>query len=283
MAVGHARHSGPAALKVAALFAVPLLALAQLFPLAMCQDYNLATLNKDSLARIDNVGVRLDLNLFRLDPKLLDTDALKYFVLLNNCKAVGNIDQRVVKVLGNELDYPKVAAFYRSKAAGILGEMPKDGTIALSGASLGPYDTTRKAFPIVNRQGKMEFSSVRVDPDHSNLSKYCLDAQRQFLNTTSFPNSYGLTFTPPLTFAELPMDEASARTYIEHTNVVQRVVTFVIDFRILDTPPQISRINSSATMATMTAEIEKITIVKGLSGEKVAVLYDRTTQNAKLR
>ncbi len=211
MAIGHVRHSGSAVLKMAGLLAVPLLALAQLLPLAMCQDYNLATLNKDSLARIDNIGVRLDLSLFRLDPKLLDTDAMKYFVLLNNCKATGNIDQRVVKVLGNELDYPKVASFYKSKAPGILESMPTGGTIALGGASLGTYDPAKKAFPIVNRQGKMEFSSVQVDADHSKLSQYCLDAERQLSNTQGFPNAYGLTFTPPLTFAELPMDEASAR------------------------------------------------------------------------
>src|SRR5258708_30309224 len=121
MAARHDRRCGPAVLATAAMLATPLFALAQRLPAAggqkttnaassqqagtvSVQGYDLATLNKDSLARIDNVGVRLDLNLFRLDPKFLDaTGSMRYFVLLNNCKAAGNIDQRIVKVLDNEL------------------------------------------------------------------------------------------------------------------------------------------------------------------------------------
>jgi len=300
MAARHDRRCGPAVLATAAMLATPLFALAQRSPAAggqkttnaassqqagtaSVQGYDLATLNKDSLARIDNVGVRLDLNLFRLDPKFLDAlGSMRYFVVLNNCKAAGNIDQRIVKVLDNELDYPKVSAYYKSRAASTLENLPTTATISIAGASLGPYDTAKKVFPILYGRRKLEFTSVRVNADRSKLSNFCLDAMRQILNAPEIPNLYDLTFTPTLAFTELPMDEASARTYIEHTNEAQRVIAFDIDFRILDSPPQITWMNPSTPVAAMTAQIEKITIVKGYTGQKVAVLYERPTQNAKL-
>ena len=307
MATRHLRRSGRAVLATAAILVTPLFTLAQrlssvedpeiseviapALPQAggagsdgtgIARDYNLAILNNETLRRIDDSGVRLELNLFRLDPRLLDSAGpMRYFVVLNNCKAAGNVDQRVVRVLDNELDFPKVAGFYKARSASILGNMPTTVSISLRGASLGPYDAAKQGFPILFGGGKFEFSNVRVDSDHNNLSRYCPEAWRQYPDPRTFPNTYGITFTPKLAFDFLPMDEASARVYIEHTNAAQRVIIFNVDLRILDSPPQISAINPSFTVANLKAEIEKITIAKGLSGEKVAVLYERDGPGAK--
>lgn len=131
---------------------------------ALAQEYNLGTLTKETVERLNNQTLRFDLSLARLDPAVLDDKAfMRYFILLNNCRLnapapntpAATVDPRIVRALDNELDYPKIAAFYKTKAQGMLeGLSVSDGDLLITAGSLGTYDTAKSAFHSLFRDGR---------------------------------------------------------------------------------------------------------------------------------
>jgi len=251
-------------------------------------------LDKDTVDRLGNSTVRLDLNLLRLDPTLLDEKAfMRYFIALNNCR-----DQSVGKMLDNELDYPKAAAFYKAKAPEILKSVPDyvglgfykpTGTIlwgrsattgaAVSSLTLGEYNTSKKAFPLIDDQAKrVEIAgNLTLEADRRDINKVCPVAQ--FARSSSnepLPSSYTVTFKA-LSFSELPMDEAAARKYIESVGPSQRIASLNIEIHLLDTPPRMARSGSRITRVEFGGEIGRVTVVKRSTDEAIGVLYDNHT------
>ena len=82
-------------------------------------DAGFGTLTPGMLDKIDDATVRLDLILMRLKPELLESKQfMRYFIALNNC---GNAT--IQAQLDNELDYPKLVAYYRPRAQLILASL----------------------------------------------------------------------------------------------------------------------------------------------------------------
>jgi hypothetical protein len=70
------------------------------------------------------VETKLDLFLLNYNTSLLDDQRImRYFIVLNNC-AVPTDAREIGKAFNSEFDYPKMVAFYRTKAPEILEGVP---------------------------------------------------------------------------------------------------------------------------------------------------------------
>ena len=79
----------------------------------------MGTLTKDTVDQLGYGGARFDLALMRAVPSLLDQKPImQYFIALNNCH-----NREVGRALQNELDYPKLAAYYQPRAQEILNAL----------------------------------------------------------------------------------------------------------------------------------------------------------------
>jgi hypothetical protein len=171
-------------------------------------------------------GEALDLNLFRLQPSLLeDAQALNYFIRLNN-RGNGQIESQ----MSNEFDYPQIAAFYKARASEILKGLPPTTLTFSVHTSLGDYDLARKAFPF-NQQVQLDHFDVVPGPGANAVR--------------GLGASYEIAFKGVI-FNELPMDEAAARNYVASLPAVAnpspvarlalRGVNLRVDVEILDQP-----------------------------------------------
>jgi hypothetical protein len=95
------------------------------------------TLTPEKLAQMGTTA-QLDINLIRLHPEVLENKAfMVYFISLNNCS-----NRAVQHSLDNELDYPRLAAYYESKEAEIVSALPPI-------ASMEMYDAAKGTFPLI--------------------------------------------------------------------------------------------------------------------------------------
>jgi hypothetical protein len=143
-------------------------------------------------------GVVLDLNLIHLQPTVLnDPKFLNYFIRLNNC---GNLE--IDAQMNNEFVYPKMAAFYKDKAAEILKAVPSEigGLSFRKAVTLGQYDLARMAFPLT--------TELRLD--HFDIARQFSCVSTQFFG--GLP-TYQIRFNP-VNFREMPMDELKAREFV---------------------------------------------------------------------
>jgi hypothetical protein len=121
------------------------------------QTSQLGTLTAERLKEMGTT-VQLDINLVRVHPEILQNKQfMRYFIALNNCSNPG-----IKKTLDNELDYPRVESYYRSKAAEIVGALPPSVALAMFGGArsvhdptitgdslrLGDYDLSKNEFPL---------------------------------------------------------------------------------------------------------------------------------------
>jgi hypothetical protein len=126
-------------------------------PIWSQQTAQLGTLTAEKLKEMGTT-VQLDINLVRVHPEILQNKQfMRYFIALNNCSNPG-----IKKTLDNELDYPRVESYYRSKAAEIVGALPSFVALAMFGGArsvhdptitgdslrLGEYDQSKGAFPL---------------------------------------------------------------------------------------------------------------------------------------
>ncbi len=181
------------------------------------------------LHRLGSPAVELDLQYFRLNPSALDQKAvMQYFIAVNNCN-----NREVGRALSNELDYPALAGMYKTNAAQIFASLPQtidnfaferfiggstDGGWALwtRSLTLGEYDRQRKAFPLKRPDSAdVKIPALLALDGVRRLERTC-PAAGNFVRSASasLPGEHSLAL-PPATYRELPMDEASARQYID--------------------------------------------------------------------
>jgi hypothetical protein len=228
-------------------------------------------------------ALRLDLNLLRLDPALLDQKFfMRYFIALNNCN-----DQHVAQMLDNELDYPDLAALYQPKAQPILNRLPMvTGAALYNGAglwkkllTLGEYDKSKGSFPILypgQADGAEIPATISFEFGNSQDRAACAIVNNIIANRTlgALPSAYSISIKP-MSFKEFAIDEAGARKYIQDPGGSQRAVILLVDIRLLDVPPSYRRSASGAiTGVNFSGEVAKVTLAKANNGEAVGVLYD---------
>ena len=240
-------------------------------------------LNQSAIDKFGNgAAIRLDLNLFRLMPDLLDDKAyMRYFIALNNCD-----DKSMAKTLDNELDYPDVAAFYKPKAQEILNNLTVTAGVAVYAEAgmwkkiptLGEYDKSKGAFPIVfadHPNGAEVPSSINFDFGRSIYRNNCAIAN-QVLGGRSMPSSYSISLKP-MSFKEVRVSEAEARRYIESSPGPQRAIVLLVDMHILDTPPKLNRNQAGIiTGVLFSGSIARVRAAKP-NGDTIGVLYDDGT------
>ena len=248
-------------------------------------------LTAEDLQRMNQPTVRFDLNFLRLNPAALDQKpVMQYFIALNNCS-----DRNIERAIYNELDYPALAAFYRSKASQILNSLPKTVTdVALyrfiggqqsgnwklwtQSLSLGEYNVQRKAFPL-KYPGKdnVEITdSLSSDGTRSDLTKACPVAAKPAAAVSVYlPAQYVISIRPAA-YRELPMDEDAARKYIDSSSG-QRNVFLAVDVTILDSPPTVAPLSNKTSKATFRAQTTRIRVMDGRSLKPLGALYDDHT------
>lgn len=193
-------------------------------------DSRYGRITNDDLERINDATVRYDLNYFRLNPAVLsEKPVMQYFIALNNCN-----HRDMERALFNELDYPALAAFYQAKAAQILASLPRtitdvsfdryiggqrSGNFVMwaQSISLGEYNPQRKAFPL-KYPGKDVMGipeALSMESRGRNLARTCPAAQKAASAVNQYlPLNYEILLRPA-SYRELPMDEVSARQYID--------------------------------------------------------------------
>jgi hypothetical protein len=95
-----------------------------------------------------------------LQPTVLnDSKFLNYFIRINNCGSLETNAQ-----MNNEFVYPKMAAFYRDKAAEILKAVPSElGSLSFrKPVTLGQYDLSRMTFPLTTELRLDHFDVARI-------------------------------------------------------------------------------------------------------------------------
>jgi hypothetical protein len=260
-------------------------------------DSHYGRLTSGDIQRIDEATVRFDIEYLRLTPAALDQKpVMQYFIALNNCN-----DSKVERAIFNELDYPELAAFYKSKASQILAPLPRtlpgvglyqhigghqaDGwTMWSASISLGEYNRQQKAFPL-KYPGKDSVEipeSLSAQSNVRNLERTCPSAVKAAAAVTRYlPANYGIALHPA-SYRELPMDEDAARKYIDSAGQ-QRNVFLVLDVTLLDSPPTISQINNSIAKATFRARIARIKVMDSLTRKPVGTLYDDHSEPAEIQ
>jgi hypothetical protein len=237
---------------------------------------------------LDKLGhgaaIRLDLNLLRLSPELLDQKHyMQYFIGLNNCK-----DKNVAKMLNNELDYPDLVAFYQPKEHEILNSLTMSAGVALYAEAglwkkvltLGEYDKSKGSFPI-QYAGQPDGAEVPATISYyfgKTEDRAACPIANQVLSSVvhgAMPSSYGIS-VKPMSFKEVRIDEAGARNYIQSVGGSQRVVVLLVDVHLLDAPPSVKKSGSTITAVNFTGEVGRVRVAK-MNGDTVAVLFDNHT------
>jgi hypothetical protein len=248
-------------------------------------------ITREDVERINDTTLRFDLNYLRVNPAALDEKpVMQYFAALNNCNRPD-----VERALFNELDYPPLAEFYKAKAAEILASLPRTipdvsfdraiggtqvGTYRLwtQVLSLGEYDRQRKVFPI-RFPGKDQVEipeALSTDSMRRKLSKTCPAVQRAANAVVPYlPAQYEIAVRP-MAFRELPMDEESARRYIDSAGA-DRNVFLVIDSAILDSAPRIERGTNNLTKATLQARVVRVRVIDSRTQKSIGAVYDDGT------
>jgi hypothetical protein len=242
--------------------------------------------------KADELGgvIQFDLNLLRLSPELLENKiVMSYFIALNNCQDRGVEDQ-----LRNELDHPKLVAYYKPKAQEILHELPRFvRTTSLVGEHLhlGEYDTARNAFPLLNptmRGPQRPEHSLQLGGDvvfvvgdrgRDNLKTLCPVAHDMLPKHNELPREYHI-FYSPIGFDELPMPEEEARAYIHSHSAVQRAATLRIDIHIQDKAPRLWATNERLNRADFSGQAARIGVVSANDQKVIGSLLDDGTIDA---
>ncbi len=244
----------------------------------------LATLDLPTWDRITSKGgslvPQLDLILLRYDTSFLDdTNFMKYFITLNNCG-----DRNVAKGLNNEFDYPSMVAFYKPRAQEIVKFVPNTFSINMGTSFyLGEYDMTRKAFPFVDGLRKRQVIAFNnVTPVNSPTGiPLCPGTNRSYRLTDTYSTKpapfpeYMVTFNE-IKFAEVAVDEATARSFAARFPGGLRPVSIILDIEVLPDPPKIVRKKMAGTVITLTyvtfaGVVKKVSVLTSL-GQPLATI-----------
>jgi hypothetical protein len=253
---------------------------------AQSADPGLSVLDSAAWSQIAAKGrynaLQLGLLTLRNQPSLLDEKKLmQFFIMANNC--VGPNFIKASRGLTNELEYPGMVSFYKSKAPQILTSVPRTLVMgyqyvgapvaghpdAFSAVYLGEYDLARKAFPFVDHiGGRLTVALDEASPGESD--SMCS-------GSTGF--TYDVSF-PAVKFTDLPMSEADARTYLSSPRVGQaglgRQVVIFVEIEVLPDAPQLTAKpnNPSQRLVSLKGRVSKVTIANPYSNNSVlGVLY----------
>jgi hypothetical protein len=223
----------------------------------------------------ENDGLRLFLNLLRLNPALLQDELiLKHFIAVNNC----NNSDAMLKAFDSEFDSPKIMAFYKAKAPEILNEAPSTIQPMIGPFYLGQYDAAKRAFPFVDPTKKGATITIGDVEPQNDLQRACVAGGLFFKQPfdpfhSGAPSgamvSQGLTYRlhfNPVTLTELPMDEASAQKYVASlpnynpAARTPRIVFLLIDMEILQEPAKLD-IGREGALADFHVEVKKLSVV----------------------
>lgn len=248
--------------------------------------YNLATLGQDTFDRLAGNDLKFQVAVLRANPSLLDeTRIMRYFILINNCHETKDIhaqvDPRIVKALDNELDYPKISAYYKERAQPILDGLKLGPlTVMIDGPRLGSYDTAKHEFPFIQhiprvgpRSGFIIAGYVEMGTGGGDKSLLNVCFPASFENSTHHLFERFSVELNPMNFSGLPMDEADARKYIESTEPNFRSTLLKIDLDLTAKPQVDLNPRSGNIKANFPADIKGVTILKAQSRETLGVLY----------
>jgi hypothetical protein len=228
-------------------------------------------------ARGQSTGMRLFLNLLRNDSPLLDDeDVFRYFMAANNCDNANAF----MHELSSEFDYGGMAKFYKGQAPEILKSTPNSLSMMLTGFFVGQYDSAKGVFPFVEGHGQKKTTVINNLDPRNDLRDTCpsvglnIGRKREF-----FP--YQLQYqinVKPATISELPMDEASARAFVEGLRLSRpgqgRSVLLLVDLEILPTATKLGQrmSNGAYPPVNFDGKIAKITVLNAESQKSIGVI-----------
>lgn len=235
----------------------------------------------------DNLTVFFDLNMFRANPDMLNNPGImKYFAYLNGCAMTNSLSNQIMQVLRNELDYPRVAEFYRGLSKNTLADVPQTTRVTFASTILGTYDTTRKAFPVEHIENghhgpitlPMQIALDATNTPSRGTASSCnsVSAVRntndQFaakaVREGALAKVYVFDTDKAHNFTEVPMAEEAARKLLESANPNGgniRSVRFDAELTLLDSPAPkvITNCNHQAnlTCVEFPARLDKVSVV----------------------
>jgi hypothetical protein len=227
-------------------------------------------------ARGPSAGMRMFFHLLGNDlPMLDDADVLRNFMAANNCQ-----NTAFPKLLNSEFDYPGMAAFYKSNAAEILKGSPTSLSILLKGFYLGEYDASKGVFPFVGPHGEKKTTVFHDLEPGNDLHDAC-----PMLNNNSLAKNREFYATylhfqvnvQPVTISDLPMDEASARSFVGSLRFGRagagRPVALLVDMDMLQTPTKLGpRLPTGGYSPNLGGRINKITVFSVETNKNLGVI-----------
>jgi len=239
------------------------------FSAAQTASQSLNVLNEAGWRQIESRGNYLNTQLtmlaIRNQPSLLDDkQVMQCFMKINTAFTPSYLI--VNRNLTNELEYPGMASFYKSKAEDALKVVPGTFSIGVLYANLsvagrppapatimlGEYDQAKKTFPFVDVTGhKTTLTFDNMTPSTGGTCGSFLAFMVRFKG---------------LSFSELPMDEAAARAYLSMPLVGAagsgRQVSLAFEIEVLPDAPQISNSRSaSQRLIVLNGKVKKVTAV----------------------
>ncbi len=225
-------------------------------------------------------GVRLFMNVLRMDPTLLDDDALlKHFMALNNCEPQNY--NGFMHAMGSEFDYPKMAEFYKARAPEILKGVPTILHLGLTGFQLGQYDSQKGSFPFLAHVNGPPAPTVLTDIEVK-MNDSCGTGQ-----TYGPKDPFPLRFIyyriniKPINVTEVRMDEASARKYVATLGKYSKIrpATLYLDLDVVQDPAKLripaagehAKLGEPLTVG-MAGEMKKITVL-GAGNYVIGVIF----------
>jgi len=159
---------------------------------------------------------------------------LKFFIQLNNCN-----NPQINRLLDNEFEYPKIAAYYKERAPEILSKIPTTISYWLT-YSLRQYDSSTHSFWVDPKPRIMPVDGIG-QPNCKIFGGPTLYKNRYGIFVRSPSNADGVDryLAVPFGLTRLPMAEEAARQYLSSLpNPAQRQIA--LKFRIQLTPDSVS-------------------------------------------
>ena len=156
---------------------------------------------------------------------------LKFFIQLNNCN-----NPQMNRLLDNEFEYPKIAAYYKERAKEILSEVPSTIWYWRT-VSLGQYDSSMQGFRVGPEPRIIQVDGVGY-PDCKIFGGLPLTRTQEgfVIRSRGDVDRYVVV---PFQLTRLPMPEETARQYVDGlTNPAQRQIA--LKFTIQITPDSVS-------------------------------------------
>ena len=222
--------------------------------------FNLGVLDGANLPNPNMIGL---MNFLRLTPHAIEDDeVLAEFMRQNN--RVGQDRELLAQHLANEFDRPQVVAYYRSNASAIVAQAPSVIS-AGSSATLGDYDLSRHAFPIMrgNQQGWSSGNAVEIG-SFSALAANSPIAPSYRGGRVRLEVDFQL-----FTLDWVPVSEAVARQVIGASR--GRNINITTKIQILQQPPQLELQNGGSPHFHFAGKVLSVDVV-GPTNEVLATI-----------